>query len=434
MMVPVWTLLYVILLSGIFPPLGNAPISSLGFFYSLIVIWGGIAYFVSTRVDAWLAAEAFYKTSTIFILLFALNGAIGGFSFWLFWEEGVISSNLYLCMAMIIILSVHSIELSVYLPAFAGGTISMSVFIFARLISSDSSIANLFAYIVPLLVGSYFYMSVRSQRTLLNHISTRLEKEKLNQDLRKTTNQLKKSLSELEMASEAKDTFFASMSHDLQTPLNAISGFNQALDQQIFGPLNEKQKEYTGYIQQASQHLQSLIRDVLTISALQSGEYEVDCKNMDIRKPIQQAIDILHGAYPNTRAQLTVHMPEAETIAYIDENRFVECVLNLLTNAVKYTPEGAPISLEMDVGTNRHALHIIDSGAGMNEAEISAALKPYSRIKTATVATTSGTGLGLPIVSQLIQKQGGTLKLSAHKEGGMCATLHVIAGDSANNT
>ncbi|WP_262695436.1 sensor histidine kinase [Kordiimonas aquimaris] len=426
-MVPAWALVFVLLISGIFPAIGDVAINRLSLFMFLIVGWGITSYTVGTSVDKWLAADKIDTASKVIITLFLINGLIGGFGFWLFWVEGHLTSNLFLCMVMLVIVSVYSIELNIYMPGFTAGLSSLAILIFARLVTSENEVANVFAFIVPPMIAWYFYMGIRGNRIIISHISTRIEKEALNDELCATTKYLKKTLTEAEVASKTKDTFFASMSHDLQTPLNAISGFNQVLHRQIFGPLNEKQREYTDHIQEATHHLQTLIKDVLTISSLRSGEYAVTCKKTDLRIPIQKAIGILLGAHPNAEHQLTTDIPDTPVWADIDADRFIECVLNLLTNAVKYTPEKAPISILVEVGNPYHQVHIIDSGEGMSEEDIEAAYKPFSRIKTSSSSGKQGTGLGLSIVKQLIEKQNGKFNLITQKSGGIRATLHALA-------
>lgn len=423
-LVPVWSLVFVVLISGVLPAIGDVPLERLALFMGLIFIWAICAVLVATRIEPWVNDNKFQLAAGSVSILFMANGTLGGFGFWMFWAEGHLTSNLFLCMAMLVIISVHSIELNSYLPGFIAGISSLGALVFARLITSDNEVANTFGYILPCMTAWYFYMGLRGHRNLVKHIRTRIEKETLNADLQNTTSQLKKTLAEAEVASQAKDTFFASMSHDLQTPMNAISGFNQVLDRQIFGPLNEKQREYTKHIQQATNHLQTLIKDVLTISSLRSGEYDVTCQPTDMRIPIQQATDILMGAYPEAKDRVHIDMPDTPVIADIDADRFVECTLNLLTNAMKYTPEGSPVSVLLEVGNPFHHVHVIDNGKGMSPDEIKAALKPFARIKSSSLTSKQGTGLGLPIVKQLIEKQNGKFKLETQKSGGMRATLY----------
>lgn len=425
--VPIWSLVFMILISGIFPAIGDVPIGYLCLFMLLIILWAIAAYLTGNKIDKWLETNALDAASKSIIILFLINGLIGGFGFWIFWEDGHLTSNLFLCMVMLVIVSVYSIELNIYMPVFAAGLSSLAILVFARLASSENEVANIFAFIVPPMIAWYFYMGMRGNNVLISHISTRIEKEALNKELSITTKHLKQSLVEAEVASKTKDTFFASMSHDLQTPLNAISGFNQVLHRQIFGPLNDKQREYTDHIQQATHHLQTLIKDVLTISSLRSGEYTVTCQKTDLRVPVQKAIDILLGAHPNAENQLTIDIPDTPVWADIDADRFIECTLNLLTNAVKYTPEKGPISILIEVGSPYHQVHVIDSGDGMSEKDIEAACKPFSRIKSSSSSGEQGTGLGLPIVKQLIEKQNGKFSLITQKSGGMRATLRVQA-------
>ena len=226
-----------------------------------------------------------------------------------------------------------------------------------------------------------------------------------------------------ELASKAKSDFIANMSHELRTPLNAIIGFSDMLITQNVTS-QEKMQQYSGYIKQAAEHLLALINGILDVSKIQAGQLSVDCETIEI-KPVLSACLLITEAKAREK-QIAVetaidpHLPKI----YGDPLRIKQILINLLGNAVKFTPAQGRIRVEAGVLQQGYAaVSVTDSGPGMNSAEIETAMRPFGQIDTAFNKRHEGTGLGLPIAYALARLHGGDLRIDSQKGAGTRVTV-----------
>ncbi|MBQ3669950.1 MAG: response regulator [Treponema sp.] len=232
---------------------------------------------------------------------------------------------------------------------------------------------------------------------------------------------LSDALAEAKYANEAKSTFLSNMSHDIRTPMNAIIGFTTLALQSQKSP--EKISEYLGKIQVSSNHLLSLINDVLEMSRIESGKIELDEQPCNLPEILHDLNTIIIAQVESKQQEL--HM---DALNVTDENilcdrlRLNQVLLNLLSNAVKYTPNGGKISVRIaQVGeasesspSERRALyeiHVKDNGIGMSPAFAEHVFEAFEREKTSTVSGIQGTGLGMAITKKIVDLMGGTIRV-----------------------
>ncbi len=219
---------------------------------------------------------------------------------------------------------------------------------------------------------------------------------------------------EAEAANNAKSDFLAAMSHELHTPLNAIMGFSEVISNQYFGPIGtDKYREYAADIMSSGQHLLSLVNDVLDLSKIESGQStlirsEVDAKLVfdDSLKIVKNAIDCSH-IYFETR--VSRHLPPL----YADERAIKQVVLNLLFNAVKFTPGGGRVILSAVHRDGNHVIEVKDTGSGIASEDIDRVTEPFAQLQSNPHIAKMGTGLGLAIAKALIHAHGGELHISS---------------------
>ena len=259
-------------------------------------------------------------------------------------------------------------------------------------------------------------------------IRTREYQLQTNQDaLQKTVNVLKKSqvrIVELaenyeqekiraEEANQSKSEFLANMSHELRTPLNAINGFSDIMKKELFGPLGDpRYKEYVNDILFSGQHLLSLINDILDMSKIEAGKMTLNVEAMQMNDMITQVIRIIRGRADENRLKLLfneVQLPEIEA----DPRAVKQILLNLATNAIKFTPEGGAITIDVEPKSAGLIIRVSDTGIGISEEDIQKLAQPFEQIDSQYSRQHEGTGLGLALSKSLVELHGGNFSITS---------------------
>ncbi|WND01458.1 ATP-binding protein [Temperatibacter marinus] len=231
--------------------------------------------------------------------------------------------------------------------------------------------------------------------------------------------ELEKNKEFAEIASRSKSEFLANMSHELRTPLNAIIGFSEILQGEIFGPLGqEKYKEYADDIFTSGQHLQDIVNDILDLSKIEAGRLETDLKVIDPTEGINQCLRLIQAKTDNSEIRIESAFNQ-NIFLRTDERLLKQIVLNILSNAVKFTQEGGQIVLSLQEGLDGTAtLAVADTGIGMSPEEIRQAIQPFGQVDSSYTRKMQGTGLGLPLVKAIAEKLGARFLLDSAKDQG----------------
>ena len=228
-----------------------------------------------------------------------------------------------------------------------------------------------------------------------------------------------------ELGRTAKANFLSSMSHELRTPLNAIIGFAEAMNHELHGPLKAQYVEYAGDIANAGRHLLGLIQDLLDISSLDSGEVDLESEVFDLAQLVEQARAMVAMRASARNIDIKAVALDAPLRAQGDRRRTLQILVNLLTNAVKFTPEGGVVGCEPAVALHGHvAITVWDSGPGIDPEDHARVFEKFEQLpKPPHVASGEGTGLGLHISRRLAELMGGSLTLESRKGAGARFTL-----------
>ncbi|MFA5157174.1 MAG: ATP-binding protein [Candidatus Omnitrophota bacterium] len=217
-------------------------------------------------------------------------------------------------------------------------------------------------------------------------------------------------------ANRAKSEFLANMSHELRTPLNAVIGFAEVLQDQYFGPLNEKQKKYVDNINTSGRHLLSLINDILDLSKVEAGKMELEPENLSLKKDVlEPSLVLLQEKARKHNVCLSLNVePQADIDIVADPKKLKQIIFNLLTNAVKFTPGGGSVkvSARRSGGTQTAdfiEISVKDTGIGIKPADLSKLFQTFSQIESAYSKTVEGTGLGLALTKKLVELHGGKI-------------------------
>ncbi|MCK9202312.1 MAG: HAMP domain-containing histidine kinase [Gallionella sp.] len=228
---------------------------------------------------------------------------------------------------------------------------------------------------------------------------------------------------EIEAASVAKSQFLANMSHEFRTPLNAIIGFTEVLQDQIPGPLNAEQLEYLGDIHDGGLLLQRLINDVLDLSKVEAGRLELFYETFPIAQMVRETITTLRGLVEKKGLDIQWKLPPDLGLITADQIRFKQVLYNLLSNAVKFTDEGV-VTVSAAIEDGQLHLTIADTGIGIREEDMGRIFIEFSQVDSSLTRRHEGTGLGLALAKRLVEAHRGRIWVeSVFGEG---STFHVL--------
>ncbi|MBK1841304.1 sensor histidine kinase [Azospirillum sp. YIM B02556] len=230
-----------------------------------------------------------------------------------------------------------------------------------------------------------------------------------------------------EAANRAKGDFLANMSHELRTPLNAIIGFAEALMSGIFGPAPPKHVEYLTAIHQSGRHLLDLVNELLDMAKIEAGRLELFPSSVALGDLLGDCLGLVEALALRKGVALTgvAVVPDLRVMA--DGVRLRQAVLNVLSNAIKFTPPGGAVRVEAAAGTGgRGAVIVItDTGVGMTADEILIAMEPFRQVHNYLTKAEAGTGLGLPLARRFVEAHGGTLTLDSTPGAGTTVTIRL---------
>jgi signal transduction histidine kinase len=232
---------------------------------------------------------------------------------------------------------------------------------------------------------------------------------------------------EVEHANQLKSEFLASMSHELRTPLHTVIGFAELLGEEIEGPLNDKQKRFIGHIHKDSMHLLELINDVLDLSKIEAGSLRIRRESLDIEAGVEEAISSIRpGAAAKSIAIETAVSVDTPVLA--DPLRFKQILYNLLSNALKFTPEGGRIRVEGRRDARFVEISVVDSGIGIPHEKHSDIFDKFYQLGATTKGVREGTGLGLAITKALVQAHGGRIWVTSEPGKGSRFSFTIAIG------
>jgi PAS domain S-box-containing protein len=219
-----------------------------------------------------------------------------------------------------------------------------------------------------------------------------------------------------ESASRLKSQFLATMSHELRTPLNAILGFSEVVRDGVFGRGETsvaKYAEYAGSIHTSGRHLLSLISEILDLSKIEAGTYVLDIRTLDLRDVMEGALTIVSPAAEKNGVQLRTSLPESPVWLAADERAIRQVAINLLANAVKFTPKGGEVTVTVSATDSIAEFSVIDTGIGIAKEHIPTVFELFRQVDSSIRRRHEGTGLGLAITKRLVELHGGTIALES---------------------
>ena len=238
---------------------------------------------------------------------------------------------------------------------------------------------------------------------------------------------LRKAKEQAEKAYASRTQFLANMSHELRTPLNAIIGFSEMIERQLLGPIGtEKYLEYISGIRDSGGHLLDLISDILDMSKIEAGKYELALEEVSIVKVLQLTAHMMEGRAHESGVKITLNQDLDEELKIIADRRAVlQIMLNLVSNAVKFTPEGGHVEIAGYERDNYLSLKVIDNGIGIPAHKLATITKPFEQVSSSYARDHEGSGLGLAISKELAEMHGGTLFVESVVDEGTTVTVRL---------
>ena len=344
--------------------------------------------------------------------------------------ETLFSSHVFLFASLIVIIAIRMTFAATVPANLYVGTIPMTVAVVTRLVMLGDFF---YLALAAMAIGVHVYfifLAKGLESTAQSMLEFRAQKDMLIAELEEARVMSDQARRRAEDANLAKSQFLATMSHELRTPLNAILGFSEVMSKEIMGPLdNPTYREYTANINASGAHLLNLINEILDLSRIEAGKYELNEQAMNVCDTLDDCHRLMKLRAEHKGLRLVQDFGPGLATIWADERAIRQICLNLITNAIKFTPRGGVVTISARTESDgSQVLCVSDNGPGIPKEEIPKVLSAFGQGSLAQKSAEGGTGLGLPIVRSLIELHGGTFELKSELRKGTHAIIRIPAG------
>ena len=310
---------------------------------------------------------------------------------------------------------------SVYLPILCGFTITVLCPLAVRTALVGDAIHLILGTGILVLSAFLLFYGRHFNRVVAEAIRMRFENQDLNEAL--TEEKVKQRTQVLEAANRHKSEFLANMSHELRTPLNAIIGFSEVLRDELLGKLNTKQSEYVRIIYSSGHHLLSLINDILDLSKVEAGRMELFSNRFEVGPAIENVMTLVKERALRNEITLELHIDDDLSECVADERKFKQVLINLVSNAIKFTPKGGKVSIDATRTAEALQVSVTDTGIGIAADDQQAIFEEFRQVGRDSTKTREGTGLGLSLAKKFVELHGGTIGVMSELNRGSTFTF-----------
>ncbi len=348
------------------------------------------------------------------------QGACWTAPLFLFWDNTSDAQRIFLIASTMAVSVVRLLVVSNFMPVLVAGTGILTLGLVGRCIIEGSTLFYSLGGMIIMLQVFFLYVSRQLQDIARDRLMFRSQKDVLIEQLKHEKKCAEEERQKAEEANRAKSAFLANMSHELRTPLNAILGFSEVLENELFGPIqNHAYKDYAGDIHSSGRYLLALINDILDLSRIEAGRREISEEPTHVRDCLDYARSMLISKATEKTISVTLETPVNLPKLLCDYRALNQVAINLLANAIKYTPENGLVTMTARVQPDgQMAVIISDNGPGIPKAEQQQLLNAFSRGALATKLAIEGAGLGLPIVKGLLEVHGAKMEIVSEPSKG----------------
>jgi two-component system cell cycle sensor histidine kinase PleC len=343
-----------------------------------------------------------------FFFLIAVSIAWGMLP-WFLWEPGLLINHLFVAAVMLAIIAASTVIRINHSDLLLAALLPVSGLTIARFALGGEVDGYVAAAIMFLYSVQMYYDGRRLTRRLGEDARLRFQVEDLARELEETRDEALRKRFEAETANASKTAFLANMSHELRTPLNAILGFSEIIAQECFGPTGSpRYKEYAGDIHSSGAHLLSLINDLLDVAKIEAGKMDIDPTPLEVRKTLEGALKIMTPKAREKHQELIIDVEPETPPLYADERALKQILINLVSNACKFTPEGGRIAVVASKAPGgAFQIMVEDNGPGIPREKLDRIFTPFNQVDNRYDRQAGGTGLGLALVRGLSELHGG---------------------------
>ncbi len=410
---PVWALIAAALCAAPAGPFGQMPVSRVIFLPVAVSAVMGIIGAMAAAYQREAAADPDPRYAESWFFIFALmqiaTSTAWGLLPWLCWEPGNQVNHLFIACAVISVVAALAVSRSSNMSMYMASLLPISLMTSARFLISDNGTDIVIGVLTPF-VALQMWITGRPLIDRMDEDSRlRFKVEDLARELEETRDEALKKRFEAETANASKTAFLANMSHELRTPLNAILGFSEIIAQECFGPVGSaRYKDYAGDIHTSGAHLLSLINDLLDIAKIEAGKMDIAPHPLNAAQTFDVALKLIGTKAREKDQTLTIEVEPSAPPLYADERALKQILINLVSNAVKFTPQGGRIQviggLARDGGFQ---ILVKDNGPGIPREKIDKIFQPFNQVDNRYDRQEGGTGLGLALVRGLAELHGG---------------------------
>jgi len=425
---PIWAALFMIPFGGAFPAFGVVPVPWL-----LTVVGCHVcSSTIAIAIHAWPGARGSSPRRLLAVLLAfqTFAGAAWALTAALCWVEGNDANNTFVTLIMVANMWGLVLTRGYHAALFAVGLCMLLVSIWTLSVLSEGQAAVLFVFITPIFAAYAWFMGASSRDRTDELLATRFTREDMSVALEAARAEAVAKTREVEAASASKSAFLANMSHELRTPLNAILGFGEMIEAAAVGPaISDQYRGYGRDIRESGKYLLSLINDMLDVAKIEAGKMDLDPQYLDGQAVIDSALRLVSQRAGHRMQTLHANV-EAGITPFADERAFKQILVNLLANAVKFSPECGTIDVTCRrMGDGGVRLSVGDTGPGVPQDKITTLFRPFERVDNSYGSGAGGTGLGLALVRGLVALHEGRVWVENKPEGGLLAHVEFPGRD-----
>jgi two-component system cell cycle sensor histidine kinase PleC len=344
---------------------------------------------------------------------------------WSLWLEGCAANHAFVVIIMAMALWAMALTRCAVRVVFLSGLSALAAPLCLRFATSTGEVAHVFLALFPVWMTYMLFSGLAASRRVDDMLAARFANEDLSKALAQARDEAVLKREEAETASRSKTAFLANMSHELRTPLNAIIGFSEIIMSQALGANNVRYPEYAGDIHASGTHLLTLINEILDVAKIEAGRMEIDPRPLHLASALEGVERIMSIRAREKALEITYSVSPAVSDIVADERAFRQILLNLLSNALKFTPKGGQIDVSCDEAEDGGTIvSVTDNGPGIPADKLALLFKPFTQVDNRFSHHHGGTGLGLALVQGLARLHNGRAWIESTEGQGTCVFVY----------